>query len=87
MRKQFALMATLLTALALPLAAAQETTGGDDVNVDAPDDMNVDLNVDDNDGDVAEESSFAGLSTTVVIILIVLAVLVVALIVAMASRP
>lgn len=74
---------SLLTTILAPLAAAQDTTndGDKDVNVNPPD---VDMNVDNND---AEESTFAGLSTTVVIILIVLAVLVVALIVAMASRP
>lgn len=82
MQKLIALL-SLLSIVALPFAAAQDAGDGEDkdVNVDAPD---VDMNVDDND---AAESTFAGLSTTVVIILIVLAVLVVALIVAMASRP
>lgn len=85
---QRSLIATLslLTLVALPLAAATYHEGGDAVDGE----MNVDENVGDNGEDVGgdtEESTFAGLSTTVVIILIVLAVLVVALIVAMASRP
>lgn len=68
------MMLTLLTLLALPLVSAQNQTP--EVDVDVTDDANG-----------VEESTFAGLSTTVVIVLIVLAVLVVALIVAMASRP
>lgn len=61
-----------LLAIALsPLALAQDESPPVDLNVTQE----------------AEESTVAGLSTTVVIILIVLAVLVVALIVAMASRP
>lgn len=67
----------LLALLAAPLALGQNDT------VDDPPDVDVDVTT----GDSPEESTFAGLSTTVVIVLIVLAVLVVALIVAMASRP
>jgi len=78
MARKTLLLATLLALLA-PLAMAQDN------DTDVPDQIDVDMDVTDNDG--AEESTFAGLSTTVVIILIVLAVLVVALIVAMASRP
>lgn len=70
--KTLAILGLTLLLLALPMALAQNDTGPPDA-------------VDVNDGD-AEESTFAGLSTTVIIILIVLAVLVVALIVAMASR-
>ncbi|HUR68190.1 MAG TPA: hypothetical protein VM370_03020 [Candidatus Thermoplasmatota archaeon] len=68
----------LLTLFALPMAAA-----GNETNIYTP--PTIDVNVHDGDGG-ADESTFAGLSTTVVIVLIVLAVLVVALIVAMASR-
>ncbi len=86
MRTHALALLSMLAVLALPLAVANEHGGDTDVNVNPPDDM--DVNVEDNDqGGDAEESTFAGLSTTVVIILIVLAVLVVALIVAMASRP
>jgi len=87
MRKLLALL-SLLAMTALPLAAAQDGANeqSDEIDVTMPD--NMDVNVDDNDnGGDADESTFAGLSTTVVIILIVLAVLVVALVVAMASRP
>lgn len=64
----------MLTLLAIPLAAAQ-------------DDMTPDVDVNVTETNEPAETTFAGLSTTVVIVLIVLAVLVVALIVAMASRP
>lgn len=73
-------LTTILLAFAGPALAQNESDT--DVVVNPPDEVDVDVN--DNDG--AEESTFAGLSTTVVIVLIVLAVLVVALIVAMASR-
>lgn len=83
MLRTLAAALSLLTLVAPLAAAADHQT----------DSVDVDMNVEDNDGGDAasngdaEESTFAGLSTTVVIILIVLAVLVVALIVAMASRP
>lgn len=75
-------IATLVTTLALPFAAAQNDTGGD---VDFPD--QVDVNVNDTRNDDADESvSFMGLSGTALIVLVILAVIVIALIVALASR-
>lgn len=75
-------VAVLAALLAVPLAAAQNDTGLD--VRETPQDGNVNEST---GGGEAEESTVAGLSTTVVIILVVLAVLVVALIVAMANRP
>lgn len=75
--KRILTLLALLTALAMPLAAASDH--GDDAK---PDKVDVDVTTNDD----VEESTFAGMSTTVVIVLVVLAVLVVALVVALASR-
>lgn len=79
---RLATLAMLAALLALPMAAAQNAS---DLDVrETPENGGVGPGA---GGDVPEESTASGLSTTVVIILVVLAVLVVALVVAMANRP
>ena len=71
----------LATLVALPAATAM--SHGDSNDDAAPSEVDVDVTADDND---PEESTFAGMSTTVVIVLVVLAILVIALVVALAAR-
>lgn len=71
----------IATLVAAPMAAAQNET---DIDVNPPDEVDVDVT--NNDGDPDESVGFFGLSGTALIVLVVLAIIVVALIVALASR-
>lgn len=79
MRTAIVLLVLLGALVAAPAVAAQN-----DTTVNYPDEVNVDVN--DNDGDADEAVGFAGLSGTALIVLVILAVIVIALIVAVASR-